>query len=203
MAPGQAVNRQADSVPRLNLFEEQAVSGFAAAENPADTMPNPANTVPKSGSDDSSPFHEVSTSAADSEQKVPVRSAGRSRSAERPDARAAAFKGVCVVTAVQSREIVKGQLQYSSEFRGQTLWFHGPEQKALFDADPERFWPMLDGACAVTLSEDGRRQIGDLQYAAVFRKRVWLFSSEDAMRQFLKEPAEYAEEALEQLESAR
>lgn len=203
MAPGQGVNRQADGVPRLNLFEEQAVSGFAAAQNPADTMPDPANTLPKSGLDDSAPFHEVSASAADNEQKIPVRPAGRSRSAAIPDTRAAAFKGVCVVTAVQSREIVKGQPQYSSEFRGQTLWFQGPEQKALFDADPERFWPMLDGACAVTLSEDGQRQVGDFHYAAVFRKRVWLFSSEDAMRQFLKEPAEYAEEALEQLESAR
>jgi hypothetical protein len=60
---------------------------------------------------------------------------------------------------------------------------------------------MLEGLCAVTLAVDGKRVEGDFQYAAMFRKRVWLFETEELMRTFLQEPAEYAEEALEQLES--
>ena len=56
---------------------------------------------------------------------------------------------------------------------------------------------MLDGACAMALLEDEQRVAGSLEFAAMFRKRIWLFASPEAMQEFLHNPADMAEEASE------
>jgi len=120
---------------------------------------------------------------------------GRSRS------KPPAFAGQCLVSAVDDREIVPGSAAFQMTYRGQQLLFRSAEHKDLFLAEPNRYWPMLDGVCAITLLNEDARVNGSLEFAAVFRKRVWLFASEQAMQEFLKEPAEVVDEVAEILNS--
>ena len=46
----------------------------------------------------------------------------------------------------------------------------------------------------MTLLNDEERAEGQLKFAAVFRKHIWLFASERNMKDFLLDPAEVAEE---------
>ncbi|MBC7965243.1 MAG: thioredoxin family protein [Fuerstia sp.] len=108
-----------------------------------------------------------------------------------------AFDGLCIVSAVDGRELVKGTNRNQIKYRGQTLYFSSIENKEQFLASPATYWPMLDGACAMTLLEEEKRVKGSLEFAAVFRKRIWLFASQEAMQEFLQNPADMAEEASE------
>jgi thiol-disulfide isomerase/thioredoxin/YHS domain-containing protein len=120
---------------------------------------------------------------------------------ERSRSKPPAFAGQCLVSAVDDREIVPGSAAYQMTYRGQQLLFRSADHKDLFLAEPNRYWPMLDGICAITLLNDDARVGGNLEFAAVFRKRVWLFASEQAMHEFLKEPAEVVDEVAEILNS--
>lgn len=108
-----------------------------------------------------------------------------------------AFGGLCIVSAVEGRELVDGTAGQQLSYHGHTLYFSSIENKERFLAEPDAFWPMLDGACAITLLEDERRVEGSLEFAAVFRKRIWLFTSQKAMQEFLHAPGDVAEEATE------
>ncbi len=110
---------------------------------------------------------------------------------------APAFGGLCVVSAVEDRDLVNGAAKFQISYRGHVLYFASIDKKEQFLSAPNTYWPMLDGACAITLLEDEKLVEGSLEFAAVFRKRVWLFSSQKAMTDFLSDPADVAEEAIE------
>jgi len=40
---------------------------------------------------------------------------------------------------------------------------------------------------------------GSLEFAALFRNRIWLFASREAMQEFLLDPADIADEAQERI----
>jgi len=109
-----------------------------------------------------------------------------------------AFHGSCLVSAVEDREIVPGTSKFQVTYRGQLLYFRSQDHKQKFLAQPANYWPMLDGQCPITLLNEQENMIGELQYAAVFRKRIWLFSSKDTMQEFFEDPAEVVEEISEQ-----
>lgn len=109
----------------------------------------------------------------------------------------AAFGGLCIVSAVENRELVPGISASQVKYRGQTLYFSDSRKKQQFLAAPATYWPMLDGACAMTLLKQEKQVEGSLEFAAVFRKRIWLFTSQEAMQEFLRDPADVAEEATE------
>ncbi|MCA9036573.1 MAG: thioredoxin family protein [Planctomycetaceae bacterium] len=109
------------------------------------------------------------------------------------------FGGICLVSALDDRAIVRGQLKVGTVYRNKRIVFHSPEYRDRFLANPEKYWPMLDGICSVTLAQSGKQIEGRFEYASVFRNRVWLFTNEQNMNLFLEEPAEVVEEALEQL----
>ncbi len=114
----------------------------------------------------------------------------------------AAFGGTCLVSAVEDRELVPGLPSRQLDYRGRLLYFRTEGHKQQFLSQPAKYWPMLDGACAMTLLNDGERVEGQLQFAAVFRKRIWLFTTEEAMRDFLLDPSEVTAEIAGQSESA-
>ena len=83
--------------------------------------------------------------------------------------------------------------------RGRTYLFAGPEERDRFDADPDRFAPVLSGNDLVLLAEEGRIVPGRREHGAWFEgqlegrfeKRVYLFSSEDSLRRFDADPYRY------------
>ena len=105
-----------------------------------------------------------------------------------------AFGGQCLVSAVEDRELQPGSSRHRLEYHGKLLYFRTAASKELFEANPDAYWPALDGSCAMTLLNDEERAEGQLKFAAVFRKHIWLFASERNMKDFLLDPAEVAEE---------
>jgi len=122
--------------------------------------------------------------------------------AQKSSKAAAAFKGHCLVSAVEDRELVQGSPRVQLEYRGHLLYFRSEDHKQQFLAEPARYWPMLDGTCAMTLLDDGETVEGDLENAATFRRRIWLFSSEEKMKEFLLDPADVVEALAEEQEAA-
>lgn len=115
-----------------------------------------------------------------------------------------AFDGICLMTALEERELVKGSASHQVNHMGKTLYFASAESKERFLAAPAAYWPMLDGSCAISMIDEDKIVEGSLEFAAVFRKQVWLFASNEAMKEFLLDPADIAEEAQELVsESAR
>ena len=111
------------------------------------------------------------------------------------------FDGHCLVTAVESREIIDGSPRHQTKYRGHVLHFSSEDAKQTFLAQPNEYWPLFDGICSVAMLNDDERVMGKLEYAAFFRKRLWLFSTEENLKQFLEDPADVAEEMQELAEA--
>jgi thioredoxin-related protein/YHS domain-containing protein len=107
------------------------------------------------------------------------------------------FNGTCLVTAVEERDITPGVSRHQLIYRGHLLYFSSEECKERFQARPAEYWPMMDGSCAISMLDSEQRVPGQLQFAAVFRKRLWVFTSEKNMREFLRDPADIFDELEE------
>ncbi|MEZ6062465.1 MAG: thioredoxin family protein [Planctomycetaceae bacterium] len=109
------------------------------------------------------------------------------------EARKPAFGGLCLTSVVEERRLVTGRPEIVANYHGRLLFFESEQQKRKFLAAPEKYWPMLDGDCPLTLLQTGQHVSGELQYAAVFRQRIWLFRSPQLMQEFISAPAEYVD----------
>ncbi len=175
-----------EEIPVVDLFEGLQP---AAESDPFATTSPPVMTDSEPSSERFQTISNVKVQSAASNSAI----------AKQPAAPPASFKGVCLVSAVEDRELVTGAETFALVYRGQVLYFKSAEHKARFVRTPDKYWPMLDGACSVTLAETGKQIAGDVQFAAVFRKRVWFFTSDETMQIFLADPAEMVEEALEKI----
>jgi len=102
------------------------------------------------------------------------------------------LKGFCPVTLRDSRELKDALSEFQSSYRGQKFHFASAEAKEKFDADPPRYAPAAYGADIVVLIRDKDVAEGTLDFAAWFKGRLYLFSSEDTNNAFLADPAKYA-----------
>ena len=105
-----------------------------------------------------------------------------------------AFGGMSLVAAVNDRTLTQGVADFQMRWKGQILYFASSEELKEFRSEPERYWPMLDGMCPLTLLRTDEKVPGKLEFAALFRKRVWLFASEEDMREFVTSPADVSDE---------
>ena len=101
-----------------------------------------------------------------------------------------AFNGLCIISVVQKRAVVMGTPEHSLVYRGRLLHFHDSGRRAAFQASPGRYWPRFDGSCVRTLLETGQHVPGRLEYAAIFRNQIWLFSSREKMKAFIASPTD-------------
>ncbi|MEZ6129554.1 MAG: thioredoxin family protein [Planctomycetaceae bacterium] len=106
------------------------------------------------------------------------------------------FAGLCLPAVQETRSLVRGIPQFAARYRGKTLYFSTEEHLQKFQKDPTRYWPMRDGVCPVQLLETGQSVEGRLEYAAMFRDRLWVMSSPENMQTFVAHPAHFVD-ALE------
>lgn len=111
-----------------------------------------------------------------------------------------AFGGNSLVSARDARSVIAGSSRHQLKWKGQLLYFASAEELEMFSANPQRYWPMLDGDCALTLLQANRRVQGDLEHAALFRGRVWVFSTVEEMREFVASPGDVADDVQALLE---
>ncbi|MFN9717524.1 MAG: thioredoxin family protein [Planctomycetota bacterium] len=162
------------------------------------SRPEPAREV--ASQDDTHQFFEQLE--AEKSQKTAPTDAGPGTKTPADASSAAVFRGYCLVSAVEDRELIPGSPRVQLDYRGHVLYFRSEDDKQRFIAEPARYWPMLDGTCAMTLLDDDESVEGDLEYAAMFRRRIWLFSSEQKMKEFLRDPADVVEALANAQESA-
>ena len=103
-----------------------------------------------------------------------------------------AFGGLCLPSVHETRSLVSGTPQFALQFHGKTLFFTDAQQLQKFKNNPETYWPMYDGNCPVTMAENRKAVEGKLEYAAMFRGKLWLSSSPQHMQKFVKRPTTYA-----------
>ncbi|MEZ6032723.1 MAG: thioredoxin domain-containing protein [Planctomycetaceae bacterium] len=171
-----------EEAPRVGAPRAAAPSRNPVFETPEFAQPEPA--VTRTSNPDAESFFKTISRKQEQRHAAPVSAAP-------------SFGGLCIVSAVDNRELVKGNSGNQLNYKGRTLYFSSIEHKERFQASPANYWPMLDGACAMTLLQDERQVEGSLEFAAVYRKRIWLFVSQNAMQEFLRHPADAAEEAVE------
>jgi len=104
-----------------------------------------------------------------------------------------AFGGLCLPAVNETRSLVSGTPKIAARYRGKVLYFS--EQKYLdkFKQDPAKYWPQRDGACPVTAVEDQQQVEGQLQFAAMFRDKLWVTRDAESMKKFVDNPARYVD----------
>lgn len=104
-----------------------------------------------------------------------------------------AFGGLCLPAVKESRSLVQGVPTHALKYRGKLLYFSSDDHLKKFQADPGQYWPMQDGICPVQLLQNDKVTEGRLEYAALFRGRLWVMSSEQDMQDFVARPAHFVD----------
>lgn len=99
-----------------------------------------------------------------------------------------ALEGLDPVELVNGKEafgkmalsVVRGRFEYA---------FATPENKALFEKDPERYAIQLDGSCA----RMGRGVSGNPDIYTVYKERIYIFGTEDCLQAFKASPESFLE----------
>ncbi len=130
-------------------------------------------------------------------QSRPVGGAGERGAAAgaRADSKstAVAFQGYCLVSMLEEEVLRRGRPEFGVVHRGQTLWFHSLEARRRFVADPERYWPVADGADIVAYVERGERRAADPRLTLVYKGRLWFFADRAAQAAFVNDPERYVQ----------
>jgi YHS domain-containing protein len=103
-----------------------------------------------------------------------------------------ALSGYCPVSLISGKRLVPGQTEYTVQYEGRVYRFANALMSNLFRKDPERYVPVNRGDCPVSQVERGVERPGDPKWGVLYQGRLFLCSTEDARRRFLKEPERYA-----------
>lgn len=104
--------------------------------------------------------------------------------------------GYCPVCIIEMKKWEKGDPRFSTVYDGTTYHFPGEKQKAMFDANPEKYAPAAGGDCVVCKAEMGASMPGKVDFAALQAGRLFLFPSQKEKDVFLANPAKYAQADL-------
>lgn len=150
------------------------------AEPPAQSAPPTAPTDP----------------IAAAERPVPPAAAADVQPAPRATAPAGqpplGMDGYCPVTLLKKDVWKQGDPRYGVVHRGRLYLFAGPDEKEQFFGNPDDYSPVLAGVDAVYLADSGEATEGQRTHGVVYRKRVYLFSSEENLQRFWQSPERYA-----------
>ncbi len=197
-----ATNDEAKSGSRWGSWPQQT-SGDSGARN--------AQTLPRDGGDE--PMNEGRRMDNQYAANAGIDPSLTTRSTNQPPDRGApsvrreegnpplGLDGYCPVSLIRKNSWTKGDSRYGVIHRGRTYLFAGPEEKELFFADPDEYSPVLAGVDPVQLSQSGEAIIGERANGVVYRKRVYLFSSEANLQQFWEEPERYASPIRQAMET--
>lgn len=166
-APTRPVSQPTTPAPQFMQTSPQAASSSDA----------PVQAPPFA---EQNPFASTSTTAASVTQQ--------------PAARVVpAFGGMCLPAVRENRQLVQGSPQLAMTYHGRTLYFSSREHAEKFRSAPEKYWPQNDGVCPVAAVDQNRSAEGQLQYAAMFRGKLWFMESAESMQKFITAPATYAD----------
>jgi YHS domain-containing protein/thioredoxin-related protein len=102
-----------------------------------------------------------------------------------------AFERICLVSLRDERELKQGSIRYTTFYKGATICFATEAHRRRFQAAPEEYWPALDGSCPVIAVEQNVQRKGELHLGAIYRDRLWFFSTAENRLKFANAPRNY------------
>lgn len=112
-----------------------------------------------------------------------------------------AFSGMCLVSMLDDRDLVRGSSSITEDYQGVKLHFASEKHQLAFRADPEKYWPMADGHCPVATVRNEKETLGAASTAAVYRGKIVLFRSIPHRATFAENPRHFAE-SLDRIQTA-
>jgi protein disulfide-isomerase len=103
-----------------------------------------------------------------------------------------ALDGFCPVELMEHHNWVPGDKKFGVIHLGRTYLFAGPEQWQRFFANPEKYAPVLSGMDVVVAVERNQLLPGDRRFGGYYENKLYLFTSEDTLQKFNREPQRYA-----------
>jgi YHS domain-containing protein/thioredoxin-related protein len=101
------------------------------------------------------------------------------------------LQGNCPVTITESKKWAKGNPQYGAVHRGKTYLFASAAEQQKFLAAPDKYSPVLGGNDPVVMFHEGRYIAGTPVYGAMYKSRMYLFSTPAAKAEFEANPTKY------------
>ncbi len=114
-----------------------------------------------------------------------------------------ALEGYCPVSLLETDTWKKGDPKYGVIHRGRLYLFATAAEKEKFFANPDQYSPVLAGIDPVLLAESGVPVEGKRAHGVVYRKRVYLFDSEDNLKRFWQQPERYAAPIRQAMEEGK
>jgi YHS domain-containing protein len=102
--------------------------------------------------------------------------------------------GFCAVTLIEQRAWKQGDPRYGAIHRNRTYIFCGPAEQQRFLQNPDAYSPMMSGDDPVLALDQSRAVPGSRKHGVFFGNRVYLFSSEQTLADFQRNPNRYAPE---------
>ncbi len=110
--------------------------------------------------------------------------------------------GFCPVSLTEKQQWVPGDHRWGAIHRGRTYLFAGAEEQRRFFTDPDRYAPVISGNDIVQAVEKGQTITGMREHGVLFNNHVFLFADEAALEKFSKNPAYYANQALQAIQAS-
>lgn len=109
--------------------------------------------------------------------------------------------GYCPVTLLKKDVWKQGDPRHGVVHRGRLYLFAGPDEAEAFFRNPDDFSPVLAGIDPVHLADSGEPVEGRRAHGVVYRKRVYLFSSEQNLQRFWQDPEKYVSPIRQAMET--
>jgi YHS domain-containing protein/thiol-disulfide isomerase/thioredoxin len=102
--------------------------------------------------------------------------------------------GFCPVTLVEQRTWKQGDVRFGAIHHNRTYLFASADEQQRFLANPEAYCPVLSGDDPVIAMNENRSVTGYRKHGVFCGNRVFLFSTEDTLAEFRRNPNRYIPE---------
>ena len=113
------------------------------------------------------------------------------------DGKLSIYGKACPVQPLETGKFAIGKVDIAVEHRGYQVLFASDANRDLFRANPEKYWPAMDGFCVVSALDDGKKRLGKLEHATIYEGVTWFFSSKAKKKAFDAEAGNYARRLAE------
>ncbi|MCH7728480.1 MAG: YHS domain-containing protein [Planctomycetes bacterium] len=122
--------------------------------------------------------------------------AGNTVQAQDAKAESLGLEGYCPVCLIETKKWVRGNPDHQVTYDGKTYYFPSESEKRMFEEDPSKYVPALGGDCTVCFANAGKRVPGNIRHGALYKGRVFLFTSDREKKEFLSNTTKYADADL-------
>ncbi len=158
------------------------------------TVPQPGSQPPRIGS---SSYSRQTTIPFENAGPPPAESRAETNNVARrpelpPGSPPLGLDGYCPVTLSEQMVWQSGDIRWGVVHRGRTYLFVSPRTQQQFLAKPDAYSPAISGNDPVLAADHGQAVPGRREHGWFYGGAVYLFSSEDTLERFSKDPEGYA-----------